>query len=182
MRKTELQFCASTKPGVRRRFSIATACSMSTAVMSIGSTSWNGSTAPLNRAGYIVIVVTNQSGIARGFYDEAAVRQFHTHMQDGLQAQGAHIDAFYYCPHHPQGTVAEWAVRCRCRKPLPGMLEQAARDWPIDHGRSFMIGDKDDDMAAAAAFNIPGIKFDAATEPLIDLVRREIAARPAGAV
>jgi D-glycero-D-manno-heptose 1,7-bisphosphate phosphatase len=136
----------------------------------------------LNRAGYIVIVVTNQSGIARGFYDEAAVRQFHTHMQDGLQAQGAHIDAFYYCPHHPQGTVAEWAVRCRCRKPLPGMLEQAARDWPIDLGRSFMIGDKDDDMAAAAAFNIPGIKFDAATEPLIDLVRREIAARPAGAV
>jgi D-glycero-D-manno-heptose 1,7-bisphosphate phosphatase len=128
----------------------------------------------LNRAGYIVIVVTNQSGIARGFYDEAAVRQFHTHMQDGLQAQGAHIDAFYYCPHHPQGTVAEWAVRCRCRKPLPGMLEQAARDWPIDLGRSFMIGDKDDD--------IPGIKFDAATEPLIDLVRREIAARPAGAV
>ena len=82
-------------------------------------------------------------------------------MQDTLRAQGAHIDAFYYCPHHPEGTVKELAVRCHCRKPNPGMLEQAAREWPIDLDRSFLIGDKDDDMAAAAAFNIRGIKFDA---------------------
>jgi D-glycero-D-manno-heptose 1,7-bisphosphate phosphatase len=130
----------------------------------------------LNEAGYYVVVITNQSGIARGYYEEAAVQQFHAHMQDALRAQGAHIDAFYYCPHHPEGKIKELAVRCRCRKPQPGMLEQAAREWPIDLGRSFLIGDKDDDMAAAAAFNIRGIKFNSATNSLTDLVRRELAA------
>jgi D-glycero-D-manno-heptose 1,7-bisphosphate phosphatase len=132
----------------------------------------------LNEAGYYVFVITNQSGVARGYYKETAVQQFHAHMQDALRAQGAHIDAFYYCPHHPDGTVKELAVRCRCRKPEPGMLEQAAREWPIDPGRSFLIGDKDDDMAAAAAFKISGIKFDAKVDSLVELVRRELAAAP----
>jgi len=130
----------------------------------------------LNDAGYLAIVVTNQSGVARGYYDEAAVRRFHSHMQEALRAQGAHIDAFYYCPHHPEGTVKELAVRCNCRKPGTGMLEQAARDWPIDRGRSFLIGDKDDDMAAAAAFKIRGVKFDSAKNSLTKLVSRQIAA------
>jgi D-glycero-D-manno-heptose 1,7-bisphosphate phosphatase len=128
----------------------------------------------LNEAGYLVIVVTNQSGVARGFYDEAAVRQFHSHMENALHAQGAYIDAFYYCPHHPEGTVKELAVRCDCRKPGTGMLEQAARDWPIDRSRSFLIGDKDDDMAAAAAFKIRAVKFDVRDESLLELVRRQI--------
>ena len=129
----------------------------------------------LNQAGYTVIVITNQSGVARGYFDEAAVRQFHAHMQDRLRAEGAHIDAFYYCPHHPEGTVKELAVRCRCRKPGIGMLEQAAREWPIDLSRSFLIGDKNDDMAAAAAFKISGIKFDSKIALLLDLVRAELA-------
>lgn len=133
----------------------------------------------LNDAGYIVIVVTNQSGVARGFYDETAVRQFHDHMSTALRAQGAHIDAFYYCPHHPEGAVKKFAIRCNCRKPGAGMLEQAAREWPIDLGRSFLIGDKDDDMSAAAAFKIRGIKFDAAAGSLLDVVRRQLAAAPA---
>ncbi len=127
----------------------------------------------LNEAGYYAIVITNQSGVARGYYDEAAVHQFHAHMQDALRAQGAHIDAFYYCPHHPEGTVKELAVRCRCRKPGTGMLEHAAREWPIDLARSFLIGDKDDDMAVAAAFNIRGIRFDSKVDSLVDLVRAE---------
>jgi D-glycero-D-manno-heptose 1,7-bisphosphate phosphatase len=131
----------------------------------------------LNEAGYYVLVITNQSGIARGFYDEAAVKSLHLHMQDGLAARGAHVDAFYYCPHHPEGTVKSFAIRCRCRKPKPGMLEQAAREWPIDLGSSFLIGDKDDDIAAAAAFNIRGINFDSRKDSLLDLVRREIATR-----
>lgn len=131
----------------------------------------------LNEAGYYVFVITNQSGIARGYYEESAVRQFHAHMQDVLRAQGAHVDAFYYCPHHPDGTVKELAVRCRCRKPGPGMLEQAAREWPIDLPRSFLIGDKDDDMAAAAAFNIRGIKFNSLADSLTDVVRRELVAQ-----
>jgi D-glycero-D-manno-heptose 1,7-bisphosphate phosphatase len=129
----------------------------------------------LNEAGYYVLVVTNQSGIARGFFDEAAVKSFHAHMLDGLSAHGAHIDAFYYCPHHPEGTIKPLAVRCRCRKPAPGMLEQAAREWPIDIGASFLIGDRDDDMAAAAAFNIRGVKFSPQTDSLVDVVRQELA-------
>ncbi len=104
------------------------------------------------------------------------MHQFHALMQDALRTQGAHIDAFYYCPHHPEGTIKGLAVRCRCRKPEPGMLERAAREWPIDLRRSFLIGDKDADMAAATAFNIRGIKFDSAKDSLVNLVRRELAA------
>jgi D-glycero-D-manno-heptose 1,7-bisphosphate phosphatase len=129
----------------------------------------------LNDAGFYVFVVSNQSGVARGFYTEAAVDLFNTHIQDILKVEGAHIDAFYYCPHHPDGTIKELAILCRCRKPAPGMLEQAARDWPIDLSRSFLIGDKDDDLAAARAFHIRGVKFDAQAGSLVDLVRKELA-------
>lgn len=129
----------------------------------------------LNEAGYFVFVVTNQSGIARGYFDEDAVKSFHGHMQKTLAAFGAHVDAFYYCPHHPNGTVRSLAIRCRCRKPGPGMLEQAAEEWPIDLSTSFMIGDKDEDIAAASAFKIRGIKFDFRANSLPDLVRKEIA-------
>jgi D-glycero-D-manno-heptose 1,7-bisphosphate phosphatase len=129
----------------------------------------------LNEAGYYVLVVSNQSGVARGFFTEAAVKSFNAHMRDVLLADGARIDAFYYCPHHPNGVIEELAIQCRCRKPQPGMLEQAARDWPIDLGRSFLIGDKDDDLAAARAFHIRGVKFDAKTGTLEDFVRKELA-------
>jgi D-glycero-D-manno-heptose 1,7-bisphosphate phosphatase len=129
----------------------------------------------LNTAGFYVFVVSNQSGVARGFYTEAAVDLFNTHIQDILKGEGAHIDAFYYCPHHPDGAIKELAIQCRCRKPQPGMLEQAARDWPIDLARSFLIGDKDDDLAAARAFHIRGVKFDAQAGTLEDLVRKELA-------
>jgi len=131
----------------------------------------------LNEAGYYVIVVTNQSGVARGYFDEGAILRFHAHMQERLGEHGARIDAFYYCPHHPRGSVKEFAIDCTCRKPLPGLLEQAVGDWPIDLSRSFLIGDRDSDVAAAAAFNIPGIKFDAGTQSLPAIVRKEIAAR-----
>ena len=114
----------------------------------------------LNHAGYYVFVVTNQAGIARGYYDEAAVHRFHDAMQDRLMERGAHIDAFYHCPHHPEGTVRDLAIRCGCRKPNPGMLESAAAEWFIDRQRSFLIGDKDDDVAAARAFGIRGLKFE----------------------
>ena len=131
----------------------------------------------LNTAGYYVFVISNQSGVARGYFDEAAVKSFHAHMQDGLAAQGAHIDAFYFCPHHPEGIIRSLAVSCRCGKPAPGMLEQAVREWPIDLGASFLIGDKEDDVAAAKAFSIRGIKFNSLKDSLLDLVRCEIASR-----
>jgi D-glycero-D-manno-heptose 1,7-bisphosphate phosphatase len=133
----------------------------------------------LNEAGYYVFVVTNQAGVALGYYPEAAVDRFNTHMQDALMAEGAHIDAFYYCPHHPDGVIKELAIQCHCRKPQPGMLEQAARDWPIDRKRSFLIGDKDRDLAAAAAFDIRGVKFDTQAGSLADLVRKELARQSA---
>lgn len=128
----------------------------------------------LNDAGYLVIVVTNQSGIARGLYDEDAVRRFHAHMQTALQGHGAHVDAFYYCPHHPEGSVSQYALRCNCRKPAIGLLEQAAREWPIDLSRSFLIGDRAHDLAAAAAFNIKGLLFDSHTASLPELIQQQI--------
>jgi D-glycero-D-manno-heptose 1,7-bisphosphate phosphatase len=131
----------------------------------------------LNEAGYYVFVISNQSGVARGYFDENSVKSFHARMQADLSAHGAHIDAFYYCPHHTEGTIKSVAVQCRCRKPGPGMLEQAAVEWPIDTKASFLIGDKDEDVAAAAAFNIRGIKFDTRIHSLSDVVRRELAAR-----
>jgi D-glycero-D-manno-heptose 1,7-bisphosphate phosphatase len=129
----------------------------------------------LNDLGYYVIVITNQSGIARGYFDEAAVQRFHAQMQDSLHARGAHIDAFYYCPHHPDGTVKKFAVQCRCRKPGSGLLEQAAQEWPIDQRASFLIGDRDADLAAAEEFHIRGIKFDSKTMSLLDVVHAEVA-------
>lgn len=130
----------------------------------------------LNDAGYIVIVVTNQSGVARGFYDEDAVRRFHAHMQAALQGHGAHIDAFYYCPHHPDGTVSQYALRCNCRKPGIGLLEQATREWPIDLTRSFLIGDRAHDLATADAFKIKGLLFDSRVASLPALIRKQIEA------
>jgi D-glycero-D-manno-heptose 1,7-bisphosphate phosphatase len=128
----------------------------------------------LNEAGYRVVVVTNQSGIARGLYDEETLRRFHAHMRDTLARHGARIDAFYFCPHHPQGSVREFAIVCGCRKPKAGLLEQADRDCLIDRTRSFLIGDTDADMAAAAAFGIRGVKFNAASQSLVDTVRAVI--------
>lgn len=129
----------------------------------------------LNEAGFTVIVVTNQSGVARGMYSEADIHAFHAHMQEVLKAQGAHIDAFYHCPHHPEGTLDAFAIACDCRKPGTGMLKQAAREWPLDLTRSFLIGDRDGDMEAAAAFKIRGIRFDHSAQSLIDIVRGELA-------
>jgi D-glycero-D-manno-heptose 1,7-bisphosphate phosphatase len=131
----------------------------------------------LNDAAYRVVVVTNQSGIARGLYDEAAVHALHAHMQEQLGAHGARIDAFYHCPHHPEGSVAEFAIECDCRKPKAGLLDRAAQDCPVDHARSFLIGDREGDISAAAAFGIRGFLFDWRKQSLRELVDRLIDTR-----
>jgi D-glycero-D-manno-heptose 1,7-bisphosphate phosphatase len=100
----------------------------------------------LKDAGYLVIVITNQSGVARGYYTMEAVSLLHRHMEHELAALGARIDAWYVCPHHP-----EHGGGCSCRKPLPGMIEQAAADFRIDPARSYMIGDKLSDVEAGLA-------------------------------
>jgi len=96
----------------------------------------------LNRAGLPVVVLTNQSGIARGFFTESFVDETHRHMTAVLAAGGARVDAYYYCPHHPSGTVSEYARRCDCRKPGRGLVDRAARDLGIDPASSFVVGDK----------------------------------------
>ncbi len=115
-----------------------------------------------NDAGRFVFVVTNQSGIARGYFDEAAMRGFHARMQRELIASGAHIDHFYFSPFHADGSVAHLALDNHPdRKPNAGMLRRACAEWPVDLSRSFMVGDRDDDVGAAKAMGIPGVKVDA---------------------
>lgn len=104
----------------------------------------------LNRAGLFVVVVTNQSGIARGYYSEEDLSVLHRHITTLLAAAGARVDAWYYCPHHPEGREP-YRQSCNCRKPLPGMLEQAAGEHGIDLSQSWMIGDKLVDVEAALA-------------------------------
>lgn len=130
----------------------------------------------LNQAGYLAIVVTNQSGVARGLYRCEDVERFHDHLQRSLAGHGAHIDAFYYSPYHPAGSVAEFAIEHEDRKPRPGMLLRAMRDWRIDPARSFMIGDKQSDLEVAAGAGIPGFLVPANSCDLAALVREIIGA------
>ncbi len=107
--------------------------------------------AKLNRAGFLVVVVTNQSGVARGYFSVEDVNLLHQVMQQHLVDQGAHIDAFYLCPHHPAKGLDPYRVVCDCRKGKPGMLMQAAAEWNIDLPASFMVGDKKSDLLAGIA-------------------------------
>ena len=113
-----------------------------------------------NERGRPVVVVTNQSGVARGYYTEQDVESLHRWMNAELNRQGARIDAFYFCPHHPDGAIPEYTRVCDCRKPQPGMLLQAMEDWRADPAKSVLIGDKESDVAAAAAAGIRGYLFD----------------------
>lgn len=105
----------------------------------------------LKEAGFLVIVVTNQSGIGRGYYDEAAVHRLHRYMDGELANFGTAVDAYYLCPHHPLHGIGDYRLECGCRKPLPGMLLEAAGDFEIDLAASFLIGDKAADMEAGLA-------------------------------
>jgi len=125
-----------------------------------------------NRAGYYVFVVTNQSGVSRGFFTAADVEAFHAAMQDSLFEIEAHIDALEWCPHHVDGTIEHYKKPCRRRKPAPGMIEDLAATWPVDLSRSLMIGDRDIDMEAAQAAGITGILFEGGS--LLDIVQRHV--------
>ena len=111
----------------------------------------------LNRAGLRVVMVTNQSGVARGFFSEAIVEKVHRHIASMLEAGGARIDAYYYCPHHPDGKVQQYAQRCECRKPGRGLVDRAQRELGIDPSRSFVVGDRWLDVALARTVGAQGV-------------------------
>lgn len=113
----------------------------------------------LRDKGYLLIVVTNQSGIGRGYYSEEEFREFTRWMLREARRKGASIDAVYHCPHHPTEGRGEYRRPCRCRKPDIGMLEQAVKEWDVDASRSVLIGDSERDMEAAERFGLQGLLF-----------------------
>ncbi|MBW8813433.1 MAG: HAD family hydrolase [Caulobacterales bacterium] len=116
--------------------------------------------AAFNRAGWLVILVTNQSGVGRGYYTEADMHALHAKMQAELSAAGARIDAVYHAPQHPEAPLEAYRhPDPPLRKPNPGMLLQAMQDWPIDRGASLLVGDKPSDLEAALRAGVRGVLF-----------------------
>ena len=103
----------------------------------------------LNESGFKVILVTNQSGVARGYFPETHVREAHTRLSEMLGSEGARIDAVYYCPHHPTAGDSHFTVDCDCRKPRTGMIDRAVKDLAVDISHAYMVGDKWSDVEFA---------------------------------
>ena len=121
--------------------------------------------ARLRAAGFRLVVITNQSGLALGRFDAAALARMHDHLAAELAAQGAALDGIYHCPHHPQGVVAELARVCECRKPQPGLLLRAAAELGLDLPRSWFLGDILDDVEAGHRAGCRTVLVDLGTEP-----------------
>jgi D-glycero-D-manno-heptose 1,7-bisphosphate phosphatase len=111
----------------------------------------------LNRAGVRVVMITNQSGVARGFFGEEVVEAVHARIAALLAEGGARIDAYYYCPHHPDGKVAAYARACDCRKPGRALVDRAVRELDVDPRASSVVGDRWLDIALARAVGATGI-------------------------
>jgi len=126
----------------------------------------------LNEQGFYVFVITNQGGVAHGYYEEQHVHDLHDWMQQEMQRHGAHIDSFEHCPYHPEGKVERYAVESEFRKPQPGMILKLQREWTTDPSRSFVVGDRDTDVEAAIAAGVAGYKF--AGGNLLEFLRAQI--------
>ncbi len=112
-----------------------------------------------SRAGWHLFIVTNQAGVARGFYTEDAVDELHSFIREEVKKLGGTVDDIRYCPHHPEGAVATYRIRCDCRKPAPGMITSLMRSWELDPSRCILIGDKPTDLMAAREAGIKGVLF-----------------------
>jgi D-glycero-D-manno-heptose 1,7-bisphosphate phosphatase len=111
----------------------------------------------LNRQLYLTIIVSNQSGVARGYFPIELVDQIHAHMRSLLEKEGAHIDGIFFCPHYPKGIVPEYSIVCDCRKPGTGLIQRACKSFDIDLENSYLIGDRCMDMELAHRSNLKGI-------------------------
>ena len=111
----------------------------------------------LNRHQYLVIIVSNQSGVARGYFPMELIDRVHAHMKDLLAKEGANIDGIFFCPHYPRGIVPEYSVECDCRKPRTGLVQKACEEFDIDMKNSYVIGDRCSDIELAERSNLQGI-------------------------
>lgn len=111
----------------------------------------------INESGLLAIVVTNQSGVARGYFSEDVLKDVHNRMEQLLKTEGAHLDAIYYCPHHPKVGLPEYVMDCDCRKPKTGMIKSASKDLKIEVGDSYVVGDKIIDIELAHKAGAKGI-------------------------
>jgi D-glycero-D-manno-heptose 1,7-bisphosphate phosphatase len=111
----------------------------------------------INESDYLAVLVTNQAGVARGYFKESLVIAVHERLEELLAENGAHLDGIYYCPHHPTAGEPPYRQDCDCRKPKPGMVLAAQRDLNIDVAQSFMVGDKHSDITFAQSVGMQGV-------------------------
>lgn len=111
----------------------------------------------LNRHGYLTIIVSNQSGVARGYFPIDLVHRVHDHMKALLKKEGAWVDGIFFCPHYPRGKVTAYSCACDCRKPKTGLIERACGEFPVDMEGSYVIGDRCSDIEMAQKAGLKGI-------------------------
>ena len=111
----------------------------------------------VNRSGFLAVVITNQAGVARGYFPESVIHEVHAALNAFMEAGGARLDGVYYCPHHPSAGEPPYRKDCDCRKPKPGLLRQAEADLGADLSRSFVVGDRLGDLELAWAVGASGV-------------------------
>ena len=128
----------------------------------------------LSDLGYILIVVTNQSGIARGYYTEEQLENLNNFMIEKLEEQGIEIKKCYYCPHHAEKGIGKYKIECDCRKPNPGMVLQGIKEFDINPEESYIVGDKLSDAEAGIKAGIKGVVVQTGLEPVYEIENKEI--------